>query len=1008
MRHGFAALMRVDDVSEETHAMGPSASLDPSSDVRLIERWLPIAALGEESVRERRSMTALPPIYYLHVWWARRPLVASRASILASVLPADADHDRFMHALGIHGDPVAMRRRLDAARKTGENLGANPYGYSRAFQHCPNDADRRDILDATKMRTTADFVVLDPTAGGGAIPFEAARLGFSSIANDLNPVAALLEKATIEYPLKYGSAIFPAFEALASDFIKRATPKFVGVFPNEAPDIQVVAYLWARTIRCPHCEGLVPLSPNWRLAPDGTGVRIVPGLGAGPGDRGRRCSFEIVGDPKQHSEGTVSDGDGLCPYGDCKRVIEGDSIKEQAQAGGMGEQLFAIVFKRRIETRTKAGKRGRDKWERGYRAPRPEDDNSAEIAARLAEKMPEWEAFDFVPSEAVPTDINDDRPIQYGMPLWRDLFSPRQLLGHCTGVEVFRELLAEHEAAGRLDDVTKTAFVYLALGMDKMADYNSRMCRWHGTREVMVNTFDRHDFSFKWSYAEMAPLIAGLGYDWVVGQVGKCIEELVALVRPDAAEDGQLLRSTAWLPPPPVAITCGSADQLVGIDDGSVDVVVMDPPYYDNVMYAELSDFFYVWLKRTAGQVVPELFTRRLTDKETEAVANPAKFAGEKGAKALAGRDYQQRMARIFEECRRVLKGNGIMTLMFTHKATGAWDALTKGLMQAGFIITASWPINTEAEGSLHIKDKSAANSTIFLVCRPRAAEAAGSAANYWEDVEPLVAQAVRRRVAEFQKAGIGGVDLYLACFGPALEEFSRHWPLTRGKPRPTPEARKRQRQQALFEDEYDPYAVTPEDALDAARREVKRWRLEQLGQTQGRGELDPLTSFFVLAWDAFRAPQFPYDEGLRLARSVGVDLDVQVVGVLAEKKASDLILWDSSKRAAKAALGAPNGSRAMIDALHHAAHIARSKTLAAAKEAMERAGLMAEPAFQQALTFVLEVLPPSRNFTGISLDGDLAAASNDFEALENLRRLAFADRVLEPRQLKLFAEEGT
>ena len=125
----------------------------------------------------------------------------------------------------------------------------------------------------------------------------------------------------------------------------------------------------------------------------------------------------------------------------------------------------------------------------------------------------------------------------------------------------------------------------------------------------------------------------------------------------------------------------------------------MDPPYYDNVMYAELSDFFYVWLKRTAGHVFPELFRRKLTDKENEAVANPARFAGQSGAKALAGRDYQQRMAAIFAECRRVLKADGVMTLMFTHKATGAWDALTTGLIEAGFVITASWPVNTEAEG---------------------------------------------------------------------------------------------------------------------------------------------------------------------------------------------------------------------------------------------------------------------------------------------------------------------
>ncbi|MCA3040466.1 MAG: DUF1156 domain-containing protein [Roseomonas sp.] len=934
--------------------------MSDKNDPRLIERWLPIAAIGIESLRERTPMTPFPAPNRLHVWWARRPLVASRAAVLASVLPADADRGKFLHALGIHGDPVAMRSRLDKARKTGENLGANPYGYARAFQYSADESDRQVVQTAADALSVSPISVLDPTAGGGSIPLEAARLGFTSFSNDLNPVAALLQKATIEYPIKHGTALLPIYTSLAADFLSRATPRFKGVFPKEAPGIQIVGYLWARTIRCPHCEGLVPLSPNWRLAPDGTGVRLLPRLGKGPGDPERRCDFVMVTKATDHSPGTELDGDGTCPFPDCGKVIDGDDIKRQAQAGGMGEQLFAIVFKRRIETRTKAGKKGRDKWERGYRAPRPEDDNSVEVAAHLAQKIEEWQALDFVPHEALPDGHKTGEPKRYGMVHWRDLFNPRQLLGHGTGVEVFRELLSEREARGALDDVTKAAFVYLALALDKMADYNSRMCRWHGTREVMVNTFDRHDFSFKWSYAEMAPVIAGLGYDWVIGAVGKCIEELVALARPDTKHDGQLLRPEA-ITPPSVTISCKPGETLDHINDGSVDVVVMDPPYYDNVMYAELSDFFYVWLKRTAGYVVPELFTRQLTDKDNEAVANPAKFFGQKGAKALAGRDYQDRMARIFEECRRVLKPNGIMTLMFTHKATGAWDALTKGLMQAGFIITASWPINTEAEGSLHIKDKSAANSTIFLVCRPRLAALPNAEAEYWEDVEPLVAAAVRRRVEEFQKAGIGGVDLYLACFGPALEEFSRHWPLKRGTPRATPEAKRRQRQTALFKEEWDPYEVSPEDALDAARREVKRWRLEALGQKQGRAELDPLTSFFVLAWDSFRAPVFPYDEALRLARAVGVDLENQVVGVLAEKKKSDLLLWDSGKRAAKASLGAPDGSRAMIDALHHAAHAARTKTLAAAKDALEKRGLLGEASFRLALQLVLEVLPVSR-----------------------------------------------
>ena len=868
-------------------------------DTRLIERWLPIAALGEESVRERRSMTALPPIYYLHVWWARRPLVASRAAVLASLLPADADREKFLHVIGIHGDPVAAKKRIAVADRTGERLGANAYGYPRAFRYAPDSYDSAWLTE----NALNDVVVLDPTAGGGSIPFEALRLGLSAYANDLNPVAVLIERATVEWPATYGVRLMEAVEDLGGKFVAEVRERLGGAFPEEpGQNTRPDGYLWARTVTCPYCDGLVPLSPNWRLAPDGTGVHLEPRLGGGPGSAGRVCSFEIATSTAEQSAGTVARGNGICPYADCGRVFDGDEIKRQAQAGRMGDQLYAVVYKERVRTKTKTG-RIREKWVRGYRAPRPEDDNALEINTRLAEKLPEWEAFDLVPSERFPAESNDDRPIQYGMALWRNLFSPRQLLCHGVSVEVFREMLDADQAAGKLDDVRKAAYAYLALSLDKLRDYNSRMTRWHAGREVVAGTFDRHDFSFKWSYAEMAPLIAGLGYDWVIGQTAKCISELVALVRPEsAAGAGGLFDAAdgdagANPGPPAVTITCMPGDNLDHIDDGSVDVVVMDPPYYDNVMYAELSDFFYVWLRRTAGHVFPELFRRKLTDKENEAVANPARFAGKPGARELAGRDYQQRMAAIFAECRRVLKGDGIMTLMFTHKATGAWDALTTGLIEAGFVITASWPVNTEAEGSLHIKDKAAANSTIFLVCRPRhpgRPPAAGGTATvheaqagygddapavYWEEVEPVVARAVRARVEEFQGAGITGVDLYLASFGPALEEFSRHWPLRRGTPREKPAERRRQRQRVLFEEPWDPYAVTPEDALDAARREVKRWRLAQLTHVKADDDLDPTTAFFVLAWDAFHAPAFAYDEALRLARAVGVDLDTGVVG---------------------------------------------------------------------------------------------------------------------------------
>ena len=810
--------------------------------------------------------------------------------------------------------------------------------------------------------------------------------------------------------MTFSHSVREKFNDLAAEWRARIEERLCELFPQEGlPDQVDLTYLWTRTIACPYCDGLVPLSPNWRLAPGGTGVRLRPQLGAGPGSEGRVCEFLIVESAGEQSAGTVSRGDGTCPWTDCGRVIDGDEIKAQAQAGRMGEQLFAVVYKKRILTKTKTGKT-REKWIRRYRAPRPEDDNSAGIQAMLDAKLPEWEAFDIVPSEPIGDLSNYDRGHKmYGMYKWTELFSPRQLLCHGTSVEVFREMLDADRANGKLNEVRRAAYGYLALSLDKLLNYNSRMSVWMPTREVVANTFNRHNFAFSWSHSEMAPLIVGLGYDWAIRQTAKCIDELVALVRPSPDAAAADLFGTADEPeytPPCITITCKPGDSLDHIADGSIDAVIMDPPYYDNVMYAELSDFFYVWLKRTAGHVFPELFRRHLTDKDNEAVANPARFKGHKGARALAGQDYQERMASIFAECRRVLAADGIMTLMFTHKATGAWDALTKGLMEAGFAITASWPINTEAEGSLHIRNKAAANSTIFLACRPRDTTHRVRENLYWEDVEPRVAHAVRARVRAFQDAGITGVDLYLASFGPALEEFSRHWPLQRGTPRPIPEERRRRRQQALFEEEWDPYAATPEDALDTARREVKRWRLEQLTHLKADADLDPATAFFVLAWDAYRAPVFAYDEALRLARAVGVDLDADIVNRLAEKKGSDIRLWDSARRAAKGALGPADGSRGMIDAVHHAANIARIRSLAAARELLERALVVEDPRFFAALEAVLEVLPVSRAWTGIDPEGEAAAAADDFEALYNLSRLAWRDEIDEPEQLKLWREQ--
>lgn len=232
---------------------------------------------------------------------------------------------------------------------------------------------------------------------------------------------------------------------------------------------------------------------------------------------------------------------------------------------------------------------------------------------------------------------------------------------------------------------------------------------------------------------------------------------------------------------------------------------------------------------------------------------------------------------------------------------------------------------------------------------------------------------------------------------------------LERGTPRPQAELEKKRKKQGdLFPEEFDPYAVTPEDALTAARREVKSWRLEQLTHRKARADMDPVTAWFVLAWDAFEAPVFPYDEALRLARAVGVDLEKDVVGRLATKKGSDIVLLDSQQRAAKMSWGPADGSRAMLDVLHHAAYAARSRSLEAAREQLEKGNWLGDPSFHVALQAVLEVLPVSAKFSKIDLTPALSGFGSDFEALENLRRLAFTEHVDEPTLLsKLRMEEA-
>ena len=622
---------------------------------RLIEDWLPIKEISVEAVREGGALAGHPPVNQLHVWWARRPLVASRAAVAAALLDAGADRNQFIQAIGSTDTVVDERRRMDEVKASGQWSDV-AFSNKRAFTHNLTADERKWFNDNLVVQ---DPVVLDVTAGGGSIPFETGRLGVQSIANELNPVATLILRATCEWPQRYGPALRDVYAEISAKYLARVReliaenfvyPPEQQVHENEASNENpragavrlhkyVWAYLWSRTVSCPDCGNLIPLSPNWRLDGNGTGIRVLPDEARG------FCEFEVVNTAREQSRGTVARGKAACPYPSCGATTATGYIADEAGAGRLGHQMYCVILKNQWQKADGKGgwaniRKPKDQPAtppREFRAVRQEDDNSDDIAALLDANKPRWDAENILPNEAVPPAGNKtDTLRQYGMPIWHEVFSPRQQLAHGYCAQAFRELVDTDRDAGRLDDVRRAAWACAALAFDKLLNYNSLMTVWHPNREALANTFNSHDFGMKWSYAEMAVAIESLGLEWALSDVQKCIGQLseMAGYPPKNGEIGSdtptLLNeqtTTNKTPLAPPSIVVNGDARMLDLVDASVDAIVFDPPYHNNVNYAELSDFFYVWLKRTAGYVLDDgLFADHLTDKVNEAIASPARF----------------------------------------------------------------------------------------------------------------------------------------------------------------------------------------------------------------------------------------------------------------------------------------------------------------------------------------------------------------------------------------------
>ena len=936
----------------------------------LIEDWLPVNELGIESRRERGAASALPPLSFLHVWWARRPLAASAAVVLAGLLPAWSDRtkanldeilseltpaerqnvlrprkasipppahteatedwykDWLLHLCGVWGDPVAGRQAIDLANLRGERLVGNGYGYKQAFRNGPDRANV-DVLHQLLRRAWGGELplVLDSTAGGGSIPFTAARLGLPSHANDLNGVAAAVLTAGVKAPAEHGADLVHDIREWGGKLVDRVGKRLRPHFPLQDHE-QIIAYIHANTVACPRTGNTVPLVKDFWLR-KGPGKEVAVEMTTElNGTVLRQPRFSLIrgkGGAAVASRGTMSRGDAISPYDHL--VIDGDYIKAEAQAGRMGQVLYAVAI------REASGKRD-------FRAPNQQDlDAIAAAEQELNAVTHEWDSLGLIPREEFPTG-NDMRPRNYGMFTWADFFTPRQLLVHGVFAEEYLNLASEvREALG--DERANQVLALLALMQGKAVNWNGRLSSWNIGAQGMRSVFDRHDFAFKWTFAEFDGVAL---YRWALDQLTDAYGGIASLLDgTGVSTDGERLKRH-------VTVTQGNAADMVGVDSGSVAHLCVDPPYYDNVMYAELSDYFYVWEKRTLGRVQPEFFADDLTDKENEAVANEARFAHMgRRKKALADADYEAKMTAIFAEAHRVLRDDGVLSVMFTHKRAEAWDTLGMALLQAGFTVETSWPVNTESEHSLHQAQVNAAASTIMLVCRKRPARTDSGQA-FFEDIESDVRRAARTAVERFEEAGLTGVDLLLSTYGPALSVISSAWPVYSTKATDDGSAR----------------LLRPEEALDAARAEVVRLQRSRL---VGRAaNLDALSDFVLIAWDTFQAHEFPFDDARRLALAVGgLDMEELKRARIVETTGGKARLLEPRERVRRDDGDTPGvrpgaGSfGSLIDAVHTVMYVADVDGLPAAKVLMDRLGLSKDSGFIACVQGLVNSIPRVR-----------------------------------------------
>lgn len=732
---------------------------------KLIEVALPLEAINVASAREKSIRHGHPST--LHLWWARRPLAACRAVLFASIVDdPSSEPERFPTEEAQEVERQRLFRIIEELVK-----------WENTTNETVLNAARAEIMRATNGNPPP---VLDPFCGGGSIPLEAQRLGLEAHGSDLNPVAVLITKALIEIPPKFadqppvhpvapGQGTFAAREwrgaqGLAEDvryygkWMRDEAERRIGhLYPKAAlPDgseATVIAWLWVRTVKCPNpaCGVIMPLARSFAISTKkGREAWAEPII-----DRNAKTiEFQVRSDVTSPPIGTTSRKGARCIC--CNTPVPFDYIRVEGKAGRMGVQMMAIVCE---------GRQGRS-----YLSPT----SFQEAVAKQAK--PNW-----VPNTEMAYNPFSLRPPLYGFTKFSDVFSLRQLVALSTFSDLVLEarerVRSDASNSGLRSDETPldlggagttgyadAVATYLSFAVDRGANYWSSLTPWGG--DFIVQTFGRQALAMIWDYAEGNPFSSSTGnflgaIDWIV----KCID---------------------------VAIPASGIATAVQADAASIEseqkgaLVCTDPPYYNNIDYADLSDYFYIWLRRSLGKIYPQLLSTLQVPKAQELVATPYRFGGDRKS---AERFFEEGLGKAFSRMRLIQNDEYPLVLFYAFKQTessteednGAsttslptstgWETMLEGLLKAGFSITGTWPSRTERDQGL----KSGMNvlaSSIVLVCRPRPENARAATQR---EFLGMLRRELPTALKMLQRGNVAPVDLAQAAIGPGMAVFSRH-----------------------------------------------------------------------------------------------------------------------------------------------------------------------------------------------------------------------------------------